>query len=96
MRIRVEVAYALPAVQRLLQVELDSPATVREAVAASGVALEFPEIDTEKLKVGIFGRKSNPESLLSDGDRVEIYRALVADPKESRRRRAEHAKKINR
>lgn len=96
MKIRVEVVYALPSIQRLLEVEIESPSTVREAVAASGMAVEFSEINLEELKVGIFGRKSNPDSVLSDGDRVEIYRGLVAEPKESRRRRAEHAKKMKR
>ena len=96
MKIRIEVVYALPGVQRLVQVELDSPGTARDAVTASGMALEFPEIDPENLTVGIFGRKSKPDSALCDGDRVEIYRALIADPKESRRRRAEHAKRLKR
>lgn len=96
MKITVEVAYALPQVQRLIQVGLDSPATVGEAISASGIVAEFPDIDLARNRVGVFGRRASLETPLRDGDRVEIYRPLTADPKESRRRRAEHARRLKR
>lgn len=93
MKISIDVCYALPDRQVLRQVQLDSPATIDEVIAASGLAAEFPEIDLTTNKVGIFGKRLAPDAVLNNGDRVEIYRPLVADPKESRRRRAEHAKR---
>jgi len=91
-RIRVEVAYARPDVQVLLPVELEPGATVEEAVRRSGVLERFPEIDLGgRNKVGVWGRLAKLTQPLRDGDRVEIYRPLIADPKEVRRRRAEGA-----
>ncbi len=85
---RVEVAYARPDRQRLVTVELAAGATARDAVRASGLAAEFPEIDVERVPLGVFGRACADESVLRAGDRVEIYRPLQVDPKEARRRRA--------
>ncbi len=93
MRIKVEVAYALPGSQILRRIELEENATIANAIAASGIRRDFPEIDFAKNRVGIFGRRLTAESLLHDGDRVEIYRPLTADPKETRRRRAQHTRK---
>ena len=91
-RIHVEVAYARPDVQVLLPVELEPGATVEEAVRRSGVLERFPEIDLGgRNKVGIWGKVTKLTQPLRDGDRVEIYRPLIADPKEVRRRRAEGA-----
>ncbi len=88
-RIHVEVAYARPDVQVLLPVELEAGATVEEAVRRSGVLERFPEIDLGgRNKVGIWGRVTRLNQPLRDGDRVEIYRPLIADPKEVRRQRA--------
>lgn len=85
---RVEVVYALPDQQALVQVELDGGATVADAVRASGLAERFPEIDPDHGPFGIFSQSCDPNRLLRAGDRVEIYRALQVDPKTARRRRA--------
>lgn len=85
---RVEVAYARPDRQRLVTVELAAGATARDAVRASGLVDEFPEIDMEQAPLGVFGRASTGDTVLRAGDRVEIYRPLQVDPKEARRKRA--------
>jgi hypothetical protein len=85
---RVEVVYARPEAQTLLDVDLPPGATAGEAVARSGVLVRHPEIEWPGAPIGIFGRRVAPERLLREGDRVEIYRPLTADPKEARRRRA--------
>jgi len=86
---RVEVAYAASADrQEVIAVELPAGATVEQAVRASGVLVRFPEIDLARNPVGVFGECVAPDRVLEDGERVEIYRALVADPKVVRRRRA--------
>ncbi len=93
--IPVEVAYARP--ERQLIVELDVPegTTVEQAVRASGILTEFPEIDLGgKNKVGIFGKVVPLDRALRARDRVEIYRPLIADPKEIRRRRAAAGKRM--
>ena len=87
-RIRVEVACVEPPREFLRVVELDAGATLADAVAASGVAAEFPHLDVDACKVGVFSRAATRERLHADGDRVEIYRPLVVNPKEARRRRA--------
>jgi uncharacterized protein len=84
--IAVEVVLALPGQALLRQVVLDAGATVREAIAAAGFDEHKEVIDPERL--GIFGRRVDPAQTLRDGDRVEIYRPLVLDPKDARRRRA--------
>ncbi len=90
--IDVEVVYALPAQQPLLRVQLDEGATVEEAIRASGVLAAFPEIDLARNKVGIFSKLVKLDEKVRDRDRVEIYRPLIADPKEVRRKRAEEGK----
>ncbi|MDQ5848871.1 MAG: RnfH family protein [Pseudomonadota bacterium] len=77
----VEVVYASPASQQVVKVHLKPGATVRDAVVAS-------RLDVKNYKLGIFGRTVPPDTKLADGDRVEIYRPLLIDPKEARRRRA--------
>lgn len=84
----VEVAYARPGTQTLLTVELPPGANAGEAVAGSGILERHPEIEWPGAPIGVFGRKVDPGHLLREGDRVEIYRPLIADPKEARRRRA--------
>jgi len=79
-RIRVEVVQALPGRQDLVALELEQGATVRMALAAAGIPAHHA--------VGVYGRRISLDACLADGDRVEIYRALSADPKEARRRRA--------
>lgn len=83
----VEVAYAEPQRQILRKVELPSGATAADAIAVSKLAEEVPGI--EAMKLGVFSKPISAQTVLRDGDRVEIYRSLKADPKESRRRRAE-------
>ena len=90
--INVEVVYALPTQQSLLQVRLAEGATVEDAIRASGVLDAFPEIDLAKIKVGIFSKLVKLGEKVRDKDRVEIYRPLIADPKEVRRKRAEEGK----
>lgn len=91
-RIGVEVAYAMPEEQVLLKVEGEGGLTVRQAIERSGVLQLFPEIDLEQNRVGIFGKMTTLEQALQSGDRVEIYRPLIADPKEARKRRAAQGK----
>lgn len=84
----VEVVYALPNEQVLLAIEVAPNTTAREAVERSGIRRRFPAIDPERDRIGIFGRPVQWDTVLKEGDRVEIYRPLIADPKEARRRRA--------
>lgn len=91
-KINVEVIYALPEQQPLLRVQLAEGATVEDAIRQSGVLDAFPEIDLAKNKVGIFSKLVKLDEALRDKDRVEIYRPLIADPKEVRRKRAEEGK----
>ena len=88
-KVFVEVAYALPEEQVLISLDVDQGTTAEQAVKLSGVLEKFPEIDLAKNKLGIFGKAVKSGEVLRDKDRVEIYRPLIADPKESRRKRAE-------
>jgi uncharacterized protein len=86
-KLRVEVAYAVPKRQVLIELEVGEGATAQQAIERSGILRQFPEIDPERAAVGIFGKIVSPDTPLKDGDRVEIYRSLIADPKEMRRQR---------
>lgn len=97
--IAVEVAYALPHKQKIIELLVKPGTTAFQAVEQSGITKVFPEIDLETAKMGLFGQALGTKGLqpakkhaLQAGDRVEIYRPLQADPKEARRRRAEKAK----
>ena len=92
--ITVEVAYAKPQEQVIVAVELPAGSTLREAVERSRLAERFAEIDLERMKVGVFGKLKKTDQVLQAGDRVEIYRPLIADPKEVRKRRAAAGKKM--
>lgn len=83
----IEVAYAESERQFLRRISLTSGATVADAIAASGLEAEFA-IDVSNLAVGVWSKLVTRDTPLNDGDRVEVYRALTADPKEARRRRA--------
>lgn len=85
---RIEVAYALPDRQELIELELEAGATVADAVRASGLVERYPGIDPERGPFGVFARRCGPDRVLRPGDRVEIYRPLKVDPKEARRQRA--------
>jgi putative ubiquitin-RnfH superfamily antitoxin RatB of RatAB toxin-antitoxin module len=89
--IAVEVAYAEPRRQFLRIITLREGATVAEAIAASGLEREF-EIDASPLTAGIWSKPVARDAALRDGDRVELYRPLVADPKDARRRRANRSR----
>ncbi len=91
-KISVELVYALPAQQMLVKTEVPRGTTIAETVRLSGILDKFPEIDVEKGKFGIFGKLSKTDTVLREKDRVEIYRPLIADPKEVRRKRAEEGK----
>jgi putative ubiquitin-RnfH superfamily antitoxin RatB of RatAB toxin-antitoxin module len=92
----VEVAYARPDEQVILSLDVEPGTTVEQAIRRSGVLERFPEIDLGSNKVGIFGKLTSLASALRPKDRVEIYRALIADPKEVRRRRAAEGKSMGR
>jgi putative ubiquitin-RnfH superfamily antitoxin RatB of RatAB toxin-antitoxin module len=94
--INVEVAYALPEKQVIRAVNVDAGTTIGAAIVQSGIMMDFPELETEleHAKVGIFGKAAAMTTVLSDGDRVEIYRPLIADPKEVRRQRAAAGEKM--
>lgn len=90
--IHVEVAYALPQAQMLVPLTIHEGATLEEAVKLSGLLEKFPEIDLPSSKVGIWNKAAELTAVLREKDRVEIYRPLIADPKEVRRKRAEEGK----
>ncbi len=90
--INIEIVYALPQKQDLVHLDLPAGSTVQQAIEASGLRLKHPEIDLVKNKVGVFGKLTKLDAPLRDRDRVEIYRPLIADPKEVRRKRADEGK----
>lgn len=93
--IAVEVAYARPDVQVVIPVTVKPDATVEQAIRHSGILDSFPEIDLGVNKVSIFGKLSKLNNPLRQGDRVEINRPLIADPKQVRKQRAEQEKKTS-
>lgn len=93
-QIIVEVAYAIPASQVIYTVEVDENATVEDAISASGILKEYPEIDLKINKVGIFSKVAKLDKSLVHKDRIEIYRKLIADPKAVRKQRAAEGKKM--
>lgn len=90
--IRIEIAYALPGEQILKPLQVAPDTTAEQAIRQSGVLEKHPEIDLAKNKIGIFGKLAKLDTVLRDKDRVEIYRPLIADPKEVRKKRAEEGK----
>lgn len=88
-QIKVEVAYAKPDVQVLLALNVDEGTTLVQAIEQSGILAKFPEINLDENKLGVFGKITTADTVLREKDRVEIYRPLIADPKASRRKRAE-------
>ncbi|WP_323845372.1 RnfH family protein [Microbulbifer magnicolonia] len=98
--IAVEVVYALPHEQRLMRLLVQPGTTALEALVRSGIPEEYPEVDPATAKLGIFGQALGTKGLapanqyvLQPGDRVEVYRPLIADPKEARKQRAEKARR---
>ncbi len=84
----IEVAYATPALQKIVECEIAPGTSPREAVRQSNIHLFFPEIDFDRCDLGVFSKPVVDSYELMDGDRIEIYRPLIADPKEVRRQRA--------
>jgi putative ubiquitin-RnfH superfamily antitoxin RatB of RatAB toxin-antitoxin module len=89
---KIEVAYALRHKQTLLNIEVDDTASVEDAILKSNILKKYPEINLKKNKVGIFGKITSLDVKLREKDRVEIYRPLIADPKEVRKQRAAEGK----
>ncbi|MCL1077082.1 RnfH family protein [Parashewanella spongiae] len=87
----VDVVYALPKQQKIISVTITSGTTAIEALKQSKMQQFFPEIDLEKVKLGVFNNLIKHDTELQAGDRLEVYRPLIADPKDVRRRRAEKA-----
>ena len=87
--VRIEVVYALPAEQVLLVLEVEGGTTVGEAIKRSGIVSRFPEIGNTPALVGIFGKRTTLSARVRDGDRIELYRPLIAEPKAARRNRAQ-------
>ncbi|MDT0602712.1 RnfH family protein [Thalassotalea castellviae] len=94
--IKIEVVYGTPTEQALLTLEVEEGVTVEQAIISSGILLSFKEIDLTVNKVGIWNRTAKLTDTVNDLDRIEIYRPLIADPKEVRKRRAEKAKEEGR
>lgn len=88
----IEVCFALAEKQELVRLKLPEGATLQHALEASGLLAKHPDIDLKKNKFGIWNKLSKPDSVLRDRDRVEIYRPLIADPKEVRKQRAAEGK----
>lgn len=91
--IQVEVAYALPQKQKIYALLIEKGTTALEAVKRTSIEKDFPSVDLDQAKMGIFGQiiKSPADHMLEENDRVEIYRPLIVDPKEVRRKRAAKA-----
>ena len=96
--LRVQVCHALPEEAFLEMLVVPAGATLGEALPASGLRARYPALaaalDADQAKAGIFGKIKSLDTVLRDGDRIEIYRPLQADPKESRRRRAKHKEQL--
>ncbi|MBU1235358.1 MAG: RnfH family protein [Gammaproteobacteria bacterium] len=90
--IQVEVTYAKPDRQEIVPLKLPEGSTIQQAIESSGLPQRHPEIDLAKVKVGIYGKLSRMDTVVRDRDRVEIYRPLIADPKEVRKQRAAEGK----
>lgn len=90
--IKVEVCYAQAEHQEQVMLELPSGSSVEQAILASGLLARYSEIDLSRQKVGVYARVCKLDTVLRQGDRVEIYRPLIADPKEVRKQRAAEGK----
>lgn len=90
--ISVEVIYAIPHKQEIVSLKVPEGTTVRQAIEACGILAKYPEIDLSRNKLGIFAKLTKPDAPLRDKDRIEIYRPLIANPKEVRKQRAAEGK----
>ena len=89
---RIEIAFALPNEQIIIPLDIEGDVSIADAIKRSHILERFPEIDLAENKVGVFGKLMRLEDELRDGDRVEIYRKLIANPKQARKNRAEKNK----
>ncbi len=87
--INVEVVYASTTKQSLLALKVPENSSIREVIIASGILQHYPEIDLANLSVGIFSKKTSLDQIVKAGDRIELYRPLIIDPKEARKQRAQ-------
>ena len=87
-KLNIEVVFALPNRQRLVELQLDAGATIAEAIEASGLNADFEDVDFSSCEVGVWSKPKPRDHVLRDKDRVEIYRPLTVDPKRARRQRA--------
>ena len=94
--LEVEVVYAQPHAQTIVPLSLPAGSTIAGAIAASGITGRHPEVDWHSVAVGIFGKRAQPSTVLHEHDRIEIYRPLIADPKQARRKRARPPRKPGR
>jgi hypothetical protein len=88
----IEIAYALEKKQTLLILDVEEGTTLKQAIELSGILTTYPQIDLSKDKTGIFGKVAKLDTVLREKDRVEIYRPLIADPKQIRKERAAQGK----
>jgi len=86
--VKIEIVYATPGKQLLLEAKVLDGSTVKQAIEQSGILQHFPEIDLAHNKVGVFSKRVELDTVVHEGDRIEIYRPLLIDPKEARRARA--------
>lgn len=86
--ITIELVYIEPESQNVIELNIDKGSNIEQAIHHSGLLTRFPEIDLSINKVGVFNKIKNLDTTLTEGDRIEIYRPLLADPKEARRQRA--------
>jgi len=91
--IMIEVAYALPDKQEIITLQVEEGTTVEQGITQSNIISHFPEIDLSKSKIGIFSKMTKKDVVLREGDRIEIYRPLIADQKKVRKERAAKSKK---
>lgn len=91
-KIRIEVAYARADQQVIKKIEVEAGTTAEAAIRQSGILEQFPEIDLATNKIGLFSKATKLDTVLREMDRVEIYRPLIADPKEVRKQRAAEGK----
>ncbi len=90
--LNIEVIYATLVSQELIKLKMEAGATIQKCIEKSNVLQSHPEINLDEMKVGIFSQVKPLNHEVSDGDRIEIYRPLMADPKAIRRKKAEQAK----
>lgn len=92
-KVHIQLCYALPEKAFVIDLDINVGSTIEEAIHHSGLLADYPDIDLDNTKIGVFGKLKTLDTLVREGDRIEIYRPLRADPMESRRRRAQHKKK---